>query len=388
MRRRLNDGRVEMFRRRYAFWSLIAIVFAALFFAGSSAAASDGPIVILESPADGWAFYQGQQVQAAYLCLPGPLGSPVIVCDGDVPLGDFVDTSSVGTHTFTVHAVDYSGAETTLTHTYTVFDVIPPTATVATPADHAVYPQGAQILVHYACDDGPGGSGIAGCIAPLPDGAPLPTNQLGTFTFTVDAFDLAGNHGSTTVTYTIADLTPPTITITSPADGAQFLLGQVVTPQYSCHDDVDGSRVLCKATPIDTSTYGQHTFRVDSTDSSGNTSSATTTYYVVYNFSGFFAPLAPEPTISTVKGGEDLPVKFSLNGNQGLDIFAAQPAWRSGCTSGAADTVPASGSLSYNASVDRYVFLAKTERAWAGSCRQLIVTLRDGTVHRANVSFR
>src|SRR5207253_611052 len=111
-------------------------------------------------------------------------------------------------------------------------------------------------------------------------------------------------------------------------------------------------------------------------------------YSVVYNFSGFFAPLAPEPTISTVKAGEDLPVKFSLSGNQGLGIFAAPPAWKPGCPSSSTDSAQANGGLSYNASIDRYVFLAKTERSWAGSCRQLVLTLRDGTVHRANVSFR
>jgi hypothetical protein len=377
-----------MLRRRIARSSIALIVFAALAFAGPAGADSNGPVVILESPADGAGFYQGQQVQAAFACLPGPSGWDVVACDGDMPLGANIDTGTVGTHTFSVHAVDYAGAETTLTHTYTVFDVIPPTATITTPADEAVYPYGALVFADYSCADGPGGSGIAGCIGSVADGWPLPTNQLGTFTFQVDAYDRAGNHGSTTITYRVADLTPPTITITAPANGAQYRLGQTVTPQYSCHDDVDGSRVSCTATPIDTSTYGGHTFTVDSRDSSGNTASSTSSYSIVYDFTGFFSPLAPEPTVATVKAGEDLPAKFSLNGYQGLDVFATPPAWKQGCPSSSPDSSPAAGSLGYNASVDRYVFLAKTERGWAGSCRQLVLTLRDGTVHRANVSFR
>jgi hypothetical protein len=379
-----------MFRRRFALWLLPAVALGTLWLAGPAAADSNGPVVVLASPADGDGFYQGQQVQAGFACLPGPLGWPVIECAGDVALGGFIDTSSVGTHTFSVHAVDYAGAETTLTHSYTVFDVIPPTATITTPADGAVYPYGAQVFVDYSCNDGGGGSGIAGggCIGSVPDGWPLPTNRLGTFTFRVDAYDQAGNHGSTVVTYSVADLTPPTITITTPTEGVQYKLGQAVNPQYSCHDDIDGSRISCSATPIDTSSYGVHTFRVDAEDSSGNTSSATRSYSVVYSFSGFFAPLAPEPTVSTVKAGDDLPVKFSLSGNQGLGIFAAPPAWKPGCPSSSTDSAQANGGLSYNASIDRYVFLGKTERSWAGSCRQLVLTLRDGTVHRANVSFR
>ncbi|HEY7628136.1 MAG TPA: ExeM/NucH family extracellular endonuclease, partial [Ilumatobacteraceae bacterium] len=41
-----------------------------------------------------------------------------------------------------------------------------------------------------------------------------------------------------------------------------------------------------------------------------------------YDFSGFFQPVDNLPTTNTVKAGQAVPVKFSLNGNQGLDIFA------------------------------------------------------------------
>jgi hypothetical protein len=152
-------------------------------------------------------------VQAAYGCFPGTLGWPVVTCEGDLPIGDYLDTNAVGMHTFTVHAVDYAGAETTVTHTYTVFDVIPPTATITTPAAGADYPLGAQLYASYSCDDGPGGSGIIGCIGTYPNGYPLPTDRLGTFTFTVDAFDGALTHGTSTATYRVVDRTPPEITL-------------------------------------------------------------------------------------------------------------------------------------------------------------------------------
>ena len=81
-------------------------------------------------------------------------------------------------------------------------------------------------------------------------------------------------------------------------------------------------------------------------------------------------------------------MKFSLGGYQGLDVFAAPPAWKPGCPSSSSDSSRAFGTLSYKTSVDRYVYLWKTDPSWAGSCRELIVALADGTLRRANVRFR
>ena len=362
---------------------LAAVVVA--FAQASAAAGPEGPQVEIASPADGAGFYQGQQVQAGYGCFPGTLGWPVVTCEGDLPLGAYLDTSSVGSHTFTVHAVDYAGAETTVSHTYTVFDVIPPTATITTPAADAEYAAGAQLYVSYACDDGPGGSGIVACIGTYPVGYPLATDRVGTFTFTVDAFDGALNHGVATVTYRIVDRTPPKITIVAPADGAEYFVGDTITPSYACHDDVDGSRVSCKATPVD-ATPGTHTFRVDSVDSSGNTASATTTYSVRYRFDGFYSPLAPEPSVVTLKAGDSVPVKFSVGGYQGPDVVS-HAVWRP-CAATTDDSSPAAGSLAYNAGPDRYTFMWGTDRAWAGSCKELLLMLQDGTTRGAYVSFR
>jgi hypothetical protein len=44
-------------------------------------------------------------------------------------------------------------------------------------------------------------------------------------------------------------------------------------------------------------------------------------------------------------------------------------------------------SLSYDPTLDQYNYVWKTDRAWAGSCRQLVVKLVDGTFHRANFKF-
>ena len=117
---------------------------------------------------------------------------------------------------------------------------------------------------------------------------------------------------------------------------------------------------------------------------------------VIYDWSGFFPPVDNLPTLNKAKAGSAIPVKFSLNGDRGLNIFAeGYPQSRQIiCDSGAAlndvdETVSAGGSsLSYDASEDQYVYVWKTDNAWAGTCWQLVVMLNDGTTHLANFGFK
>jgi hypothetical protein len=111
-----------------------------------------------------------------------------------------------------------------------------------------------------------------------------------------------------------------------------------------------------------------------------------------YNYAGFFSPVENLPSLNAVKAGSAVPVKFSLGGNQGLNVFTtgSPTSGPTTCDSTAdvvaiEETVTAgSSSLSYDASTDRYIYVWKTEKAWAGTCRQLVVKLTDGTFHRAN----
>jgi CSLREA domain-containing protein len=117
---------------------------------------------------------------------------------------------------------------------------------------------------------------------------------------------------------------------------------------------------------------------------------------VIYNFSGFFPPVDNPPTFNVVNAGARIPVKFSLSGNQGLNIFASgyprsEPI---ACPPSASlavieQTLRSGGSsLSYDATTDTYNYKWKTESGWAGTCRQLILRLNDGTDHIANFMFR
>jgi hypothetical protein len=113
-----------------------------------------------------------------------------------------------------------------------------------------------------------------------------------------------------------------------------------------------------------------------------------------YEWTGFFKPVDNLPTFNQVKAGSAIPVKFSLNGNMGLNIFA--PGYplsqKIACDSAAPldageQTVPAGGSgLTFDSSANQYIYVWKTDKSWTG-CRQLAVKLNDGTTHYANFKF-
>jgi hypothetical protein len=116
----------------------------------------------------------------------------------------------------------------------------------------------------------------------------------------------------------------------------------------------------------------------------------------VYHFGGFQQPVDARPTLNQMKAGGAVPVKFSLGGNQGLSIFAAgSPKSQVIACDGTAEvdgieqTVTAGGSsLSYDPSTDTYSYVWKTDKSWAGTCRQLVLALADGSVQRANFKFK
>jgi hypothetical protein len=111
----------------------------------------------------------------------------------------------------------------------------------------------------------------------------------------------------------------------------------------------------------------------------------------VFGFDAFASPLLPLPGLAQFKAGEGVPVRFSLGGDFGHDVLAGPPRSREiSCTEPDVGPwgVETTGRLSYNASRDRYTWLWSSDESWAGTCRQLVVTLADFTEHHANVMFR
>ena len=115
---------------------------------------------------------------------------------------------------------------------------------------------------------------------------------------------------------------------------------------------------------------------------------------VKYPFAGFYAPVDNRMT-NAMRAGTAVPVRFSLGGDLGLNIFAAgYPRSRQVmCDTGAAvdlveETVVAGGSsLSFDAGPGRYLYVWKTDSTWTG-CRELLLKLSDGEEYRATFTLR
>jgi hypothetical protein len=152
--------------------------------------------------------------------------------------------------------------------------------------------------------------------------------------------------------------------------------------------------------PVDTSTVGAHSVSCTATDNAGNTSVAPAWYSVVFNFQGFFQPVDNGNVFNVVNAGRAIPVKFSLGGNQGLNILAnGYPASTVVSCSWAASTdvlettlTAGSSSLQYDGTVNppvgQYIYVWKTEKSWANSCRRLDVKFVDGTTRAAYFTFK
>jgi hypothetical protein len=83
----------------------------------ASPADADPPAITIDTPGDGAVFTLNQNAVASYACSD-PDG--VFSCDGPVPNGGALDTSTLGAHAFTVTAQDALGNAGSLTQVYQV----------------------------------------------------------------------------------------------------------------------------------------------------------------------------------------------------------------------------------------------------------------------------
>lgn len=259
-----------------------------------------------------------------------------------------------------------------------------------------------ELGVAQATDEGACNGSVTVIRTGVPAGFIFPT---GTTTITYTATDSAGNTtiGQQLVTVTESPAVMPAIscptdiTVTLPLNStATSMVVNYTAPTGT--DNCGGATTTQTAGlpsgasfPMGTTT---NTFRV--TDASGNYVECSFTVTVLYNFLGFFQPVDNLPTLNVVTAGKAVPVKFSLSGDKGLNIFAANSPWTVpiNCDSSLPqtdieETLNAGGSsLSYDPTTDQYVYVWKTLNSWKNTCRQLVVVLNDGTEHRANFKFK
>jgi hypothetical protein len=303
-------------------------------------------------------------------------------------------TFALGETTVTCNASDAHGnAATPTTFKVTVVDTTPPSLMLpANITAEATGPSGAAVSYSASANDLVDGAVAVNC-SPVSGS----TFALGTTVVNCSATDAHSNTATGSFNVTVQDTTAPALTL--PANITAFATGNssaIVTYSASANDLVDGA-VAVSCTPASGSSFsvGTTTVNCSATDSHNNMATGSFTVSVIYNWNGFFQPVDNLPALNRVKAGSAIPVKFSLNGNQGLSIFAAgypiSGVTTCGTTAPVDDietTLTAGGSsLSYDAVANQYVYVWKTDKAWAGTCRTLTVKLIDGTIKQANFNF-
>jgi hypothetical protein len=272
-------------------------------------------------------------------------------------------------------------------------DTVPPGVTCGMPAgtlgDNGWYTS----PVTVACTASDATSGLA---VPSDSSFTLSTNGEGTRSIGARTVaDVAGNSTSTGAFGPFnVDLYDPSIQLSSPLDGATYVLGAAANASFGCSDTADGSGIqTCAGTAadggaLDTSSVGTHEFEVTAIDHAGRATRVTHSYSVVYAFDGLSAPAGK----SSAKAGSAVPIWFSLGGVSDLSAVHEVMSSANSCDAVAAapgDPISMNGvGVRYEASNDRFMFVWKTEKSWGGSCRQLQITLKDGTTHTATFSFR
>ena len=223
-------------------------------------------------------------------------------------------------------------------------------------------------------------------------------NVPGIYTVTYSA---SANGFTTEVTriVTVQDTVAPVITLNG-ANPMQVGFGTVFTdPGATASDGCAGNLTssIVVTGSVDTNTVGFYALTYSVSDPSGHSDTKVRTVEVLpYNFTGFFSPIDNPPVFNEMKAGQAAPVKFSLGGNQGLNIFAAGSPSSVQISCNNSDPIlpveqtetAGNSSLTYDSASGQYKYTWKTESSWKNTCRQLTVTLRDGTVHTAKFKFK
>lgn len=298
-----------------------------------------------------------------------------------------------GETVFAYFATDWAGNVEASRSLALKIDRTAPTITgTAAPAANAAGWNDGPVVVSFQCADAL--SGIASCAAPVTVGSEG-TNLLASGA----ARDVAGNTATAVVAGLRIDRTPPSVTVTGVADGGIYTLGAVPSAGCTTTDALSGVAVNAVARVSGGTANGVGSFSVacsGALDAAGNAGAALAGFTVRYPFTGFFPPIDNRPVTNEARAGQTIPIKFSLGGDRGLGVLqgGAPASVVVGCTSGAVApveevVVAAGGSqFSYDPVTGQYQYNWKTDRAWAGTCRRLLLRLDDGSVHEADFRMK
>ncbi|HKX55982.1 MAG TPA: PxKF domain-containing protein, partial [Xanthomonadales bacterium] len=235
--------------------------------------------------------------------------------------------------------------------------------------------------------DGSAGSGVAQYTVPQV------FTTSGEHTASGKATDYAGNDSVSSELTVFVDADDPLVAF--PVCPADVLLLSDAQASWEASDAHSGLATAASGTEtLDTSSIATRSVVASATDNVAHEGSAECAYRVVFAFSGFFKPVNNPPAQSEFSAGDVVPITFALDGDQGMNIMAPAYPHSEAIACGtnpeleAGSPTSAARELMYKrGNGGRYTYFWATEAGWAGTCRQLIVKLTDGTYHRANVSL-